>query len=225
MLPKKERKKRKKNSRPLSSQKTLLFWPFNYLGANWTWELMMFEEFRALSLYEVCHLCLLRSHVAIRAFLWFKSWLMNICASRWSSCEVMSCNYLCLYCSYISIFDTWPTECICIATRGKGRGSPLLYAERSCTVRGIVLHQICIVPHKFPLTLRPALSSCCCLYSFNADTTTAGVSDVFALNVVSVAKRVNVKFIQKIIVLYRKRYLEFLFWNVTKCCLLYIFCI
>ena len=135
-----QKKKKKIVCWPLSSQKTSLFWPFNYLGANWTWVFMMFEEFRALSLYKVCHLCLLRSHVAIRAFLWFKLWLMNICASRWSSCEVMLCNYLCLYYSYISIFDTWPTECICIATRGKGRGSPLLYAKRSCTVHGIVLN-------------------------------------------------------------------------------------
>lgn len=52
--------------------------------------------------------------------------------------------------------------------------------------------------HKVPVKSRPDLSSCCCLYSCNTDTTGNGrCSNVFALNAVSVTKRVNVKFKQK----------------------------
>lgn len=60
--------KKKKKDVDHVSQRTLLLWPFNYLGANWTQVFTMFKEFRALSLYEVCHSYLSKSDVAIRAF-------------------------------------------------------------------------------------------------------------------------------------------------------------
>lgn len=71
----------------------LLSTPFNYVGAKWTQEFTTLREFRALSPYQVCHFM---SFWRVRwpyVLLQFHLWLMTICAFRWSSCEVMSCNY------------------------------------------------------------------------------------------------------------------------------------
>lgn len=78
----------------------------------------MFKEFRALSLYEVCHSCLLKSDVAIRAFydLICDSWLfVHLDGVPVKSCLVIIFVYttrtsLFLIRDPLSVFASLPEE-------------------------------------------------------------------------------------------------------------------
>lgn len=131
-------------------RKSLRFWPFKYLGANWTQVFKMFKEFRALSLYQVCHSYLLKSDVAIHAFcdLICDSWLfVHLDGVPVKSFLVIILVYttrtfLFLIRDPLSVFASLPE---------KGWRSHLLCAEeRRCTVYNIVPDRICILLTNFP---------------------------------------------------------------------------
>lgn len=102
--------------------------------------------------------------------------------------------------AYVSIFDTWPAECIGMAAteRLAPWGREMVYSLTRPKF------YVSLAEKNSPFKLRPDLSSCCCLYSCNthAHTLTHTCARqvfkcIFVVNAVSLAKRVNVMSKQK----------------------------
>lgn len=168
-------------------------WGGGFLGAKWTRVLVTFKEFRALSPDQVCHS---KSDVAF--FLSHDYFSHDY--SKQSSHEVAVLLILPLRRSpaYVSIFDTWPAECIGVAAaeRLAPWGREMVYSLTRPKF------YVSLAEKNSPFKLRPDLSSCCCLYSCNTHTLTHTCARqvfkcIFVVNAVSLAKRVNVTSKQK----------------------------
>lgn len=158
----------------------------------------MFKEFRALSLFKVCHVCwkVMWPHT----LLWFNLWLiLYLDGVLVKSCLVS--NFVYITCT--SLFLISDPLSVFASLLYNGWSSHLLYQRER--VQNIVLcsTRFASCP-QFPVMLRPDLSLCCCLCSINADTTIAGCFFyVFCFKCCVCGSECKVK--AKTIVFYRKK--------------------
>lgn len=200
---------------PGTSQKTLLLSPFSVHNFQ---KIQGVVSVRGVSLISVEEWC---GHTCFYDLI-CESWLF--CASRWRPCEVMSCNNFCLYYSYISIFDKWPAEVYLHRYQKTGEVVfSCMPVERvqyiaSCSARFASYPQI-------PGQVKTKILAHAVAFTRLMRTQRWQVFKCICFKCCVCGKESECKVQTKIIVLYRKRYMGFLFWNVTQCCLLYIFCI
>lgn len=180
----------------------------------------MFQEYRASSLYEVSLMSVEEwcGRLCFYHLIVTHDYLCILIEFLWSQ----SCNYF-VYATRTSLFLIRDLLSVFALLLEGDWGSNLLYANRTCTVYSIVLSQICILPSSsqsgYGLTLAHAVA-------FTRFTQTQWqVFKCICFKGCVCGKESECKVQTKITVLYRKRYSGFLFWNVTKCSLLYIFCI
>lgn len=150
--------------------------------------------------YEVCHSCYWRLMRPYLLFCFqFIFWLLTICAFRRCSCEVMSCNYyLCFFCFLVHLYFWYVTHWVYLL-------SSWMTVQVAFFFLSLFSHThpdrvvLCFIAWSWYFCISPADSqskfywpddsSCCCLYSVLTQT-----QWLASFNVVSVAKRVNVKF-------------------------------